>query len=29
MPATGITKSDVEAVIETQVADEIFQGVTK
>lgn len=27
--ATGITKNDVEAVIETQVADEIFQGVTK
>jgi len=29
MPATGITKSDVDAVIETQVAEEIFQGVTK
>ena len=27
--ATGITKNDVEAVIETQVANEIFQGVTK
>ena len=27
--ATGITKNDVEAVIETQVASEIFQGVTK
>ena len=27
--ATGITKNDVEAVIETQVAEEIFQGVTK
>lgn len=25
----GIAKSDVEALIETQVADEIFQGVTK
>ena len=29
MPTTGITKNDVEAVIETQVANEIFQGVTK
>ena len=29
MPATGITRSDVDAVIETQVAEEIFQGVTK
>lgn len=27
--ATGITRNDVEAVIETQVASEIFQGVTK
>jgi HK97 family phage major capsid protein len=27
--ATGITRSDVDAVIETQVAEEIFQGVTK
>lgn len=28
MPTTGITKNDVEALIETQVANEIFQGVT-
>ena len=27
--ATGITRNDVDAVIETQVASEIFQGVTK
>ena len=28
MPTTGVTKNDVEALIETQVANEIFQGVT-